>query len=354
MLAVLPAAAPAAQAQQNPPHAGYAFPAGGRQGDTFHITIGGQYLNRATSVYISGSGVQAKVVESPKPLTPKQLDALRQKLEALQKKPKDAETMKEIVKIRNLLRDFQNRIANPVLADKIALQVTIASDAAPGPRELRLAAPNGLSNPLIFHVGQLTEFCKPEAKPSNEPPGGQRPQNLKGSKNGEPETEMKITLPTVVNGQIMPGGVDRYRFQAHKGQRLVVAVGARELRPYLADAVPGWFQAAVSIRDSQGSELAYGDHYRFHPDPVVYCKIPKNGQYVLEIRDTLYRGREDFVYRVAVGELPFLTSIFPLGGPVGEQTALELKGWNLHAGTLTVDAADRQSGILPISRRKAN
>jgi len=25
---------------------------------------------------------------------------------------------------------------------------------------------------------------------------------------------MNITLPAVVNGQIMPGGVDRYRFQA--------------------------------------------------------------------------------------------------------------------------------------------
>ncbi len=71
----------------------------------------------------------------------------------------------------------------------------------------------------------------------------------------------------------------------------------------------------MTIRDSQGNELAYGDHYRFHPDPVLYCKIPKSGQYVLEIRDALYRGREDFVYRVALGELPFVTDIFPLGRP---------------------------------------
>jgi hypothetical protein len=31
-------------------------------------------------------------------------------------------------------------------------------------------------------------------------------------------------------------------------------------------------------------------------------------------RDALYRGREDFVYRIAIGELPFVTDIFPLGG----------------------------------------
>ena len=139
-----------------------------------------------------------------------------------------------------------------------------------------------------------------------------------------PEPEMNITLPVTVNGQIMPGGVDRYRFTAHKGQRLVVVVSARRLIPYLADAVPGWFQAAVAIYDADGNELAYADHYRFHPDPVLHCKIPKNGQYVLEIRDSLYRGREDFVYRIAVGELPFVTGIFPLGGQTGKQTDCRL------------------------------
>ena len=141
-----------------------------------------------------------------------------------------------------------------------------------------------------------------------------------------PSRRCDISCRSTLNGQIPPGGVDRYRFSARKGQRLVVAVSARELIPYLADAVPGWFQAAVAIYDSKGSELAYADHYRFQPDPVLCCKIPKNGQYVLEIRDTLYRGREDFVYRVAVGDLPFVTSIFPLGGQAGTQTTVALEG----------------------------
>ena len=111
-----------------------------------------------------------------------------------------------------------------------------------------------------------------------------------------------------------PAASDRYRFQARKGQQLVVAVSARELIPYLADAVPGWFQATLALYDAQGKELAYDDHYRFHPDPVLFYEIPADGQYTLEIHDALYRGREDFVYRIAMGELPFVTSIFPLGG----------------------------------------
>jgi hypothetical protein len=340
-----------AQAQQKPPHAGYAYPAGGRQGDSFRVTVGGQFLERTANAYVSGRGVQAKVVENIKPLTPKEVNDLREKLDELRKKPRDAQVLREMAAIRERLTDLQNKRANPVLADKVVLQFTIASDAEPGPRELRLAAPNGLSNPLVFQVNQLAEFRKPEVKSGTEPPGENRPRDPRNLRRPTPEAEPNITLPAVVNGQIAPGGVDRFRFQARRGQHLVVAVAARELRPYLADAVPGWFQAAIAIRDSEGNELAYSDHYRFRPDPALYCKIPKNGQYVLEIRDTLYRGREDFVYRVAIGELPYITGIFPLGGPVGKENSVELIGCNLRNSTLTVDAKGHAAGVLPICTR---
>ena len=344
-VAVLPAAV---QAQQNAPHAGYAYPAGGRQGETFRVTVGGQFLERTTNAYVSGRGVQANVVECIKPLTPKQVNDLRERLDELRKKPKDAEAVKEMMAIRDKLNELQNKRANPVLADKVILQLTIAPDAELGQRELRLAAPNGLSNPLAFQVGQLAEFRKPEAKPSLDPQGDKRPQVRKDRSRGPSPPEMNVTLPAVVNGQIMPGGVDRYHFQGRHGQHLVVAVAARELRPYLADAVPGWFQAAVAIRDSEGNELAYSDHYRFRPDPALYYKIPKTGQYTLEIRDTLYRGREDFVYRIALGELPYITGIFPLGGPIGKETSVELIGCNLHNSTLSVDGTRHGVGVLPI------
>ena len=55
----------------------------------------------------------------------------------------------------------------------------------------------------------------------------------------------------------MPGDVDRFSFTARKGARLVIAADARELMPYLADAVPGWFQAVLALYDSTGSEVAY-------------------------------------------------------------------------------------------------
>ena len=90
--------------------------------------------------------------------------------------------------------------------------------------------------------------------------------------------------------------------------------------------MPGWFQATLALYDAKGSELAYADDYRFHPDPVLLYEIPADGDYVLEIKDAIYRGREDFVYRITLGELPFVTGIFPLGGPSGRRTTVAADG----------------------------
>jgi hypothetical protein len=145
----------------------------------------------------------------------------------------------------------------------------------------------------------------------------------------------------------MPGEVDRIRFSARKGQSLVIQAQARDLIPYLADAVPGWFQATLALFDAKGVEVAYTDDFRFNPDPVLHYVIPRAGEYTLEIKDSIYRGREDFVYRLSLGELPFVTSIFPLGGPAGVATAVEFTGWNLapeqRTQTVRFAAAGRQS-----------
>ena len=107
----------------------------------------------------------------------------------------------------------------------------------------------------------------------------------------------------LLNGQIMPGDVDRFRFRARQGQQLVIETPAPgDLIPYLADAVPGWFQATLALYDAEGNEVAFADDYRFHPDPVLFFEVPEDGEYELEIRDAIYRGREDFVYRITVGE----------------------------------------------------
>jgi hypothetical protein len=334
---------------QNTPHIGYVYPAGGRQGATFQVVVGGQYLGSVSNALVSGSGVDTALIEYNRPLNPKEFNDLRNRLRELQDKRRTtrriqdttntwtAANEKEMSEIQmRILKNPPNRLGNPAIAETVTIRITLATNAEPGDREIRLVAPNGLSNPLLFSVGHLSEFSKPPSKLPN--PDLDRFLERLGRKPAPVNYESRIRLPAVANGQIMPGGADRYRFSAGKGQRLVVAAAARGLVPYLPDAVPGWFQAVLTLYDAKGNELAYADDFRFNPDPVLYYEIARDGEYIIEIKDAIYRGREDFVYRIAIGELPFVTSVFPLGCQEGVATTVEFQGWNLLAGKTTPDS----------------
>jgi hypothetical protein len=336
------------------PHLAYVYPAGGKAGSTFQITVGGQFLLTVSNAIVSGPGISATVLDRNRPMQQKEFNDLRDRLKALQEKfqatrkgnfgtniwtTADATEREQIRE--KILRNPPNRTANPAMIDTVIVKISIAANAAPGEREIRLATPNFLSNPLRFCVGTLPEISKLAAKPANpdldkylEKMGGQP------APTGTPKYEGHILLPAVVNGQVMPGGVDRYRFSATHGQQLVIAASARSLIPYLADAVPGWFEAVLTIYDAKGKVLASDERFHLKPDPVIHFEVPHDGEYTVEIHDSIFRGREDFVYRFAIGELPFVTGIYPLGGKLGEKTSVTLTGWNLPEKTLTHDNSE--------------
>jgi hypothetical protein len=264
-------------------HIGYVQPAGGQQGSTVTVRIGGENVYGATAALVSGTGVVAEVVDSRDP-NEDQMD------------PKK-----------------KNRKKNEAAIDEIVtLKITIAPDAGPGDRDICLVTTNMISNKLIFQVGQLREVL--EVEPNNK------------RKVATPLSSM----PVVVSGQILPGDVDWFQFKAVKGQHLVVDVAARALLPYIADGVPGWFQAVVALCDIKSNVVAVADSFRFSQDPVLIYEVPEDGEYALSIRDSIYRGREDFGYRMRMGELPLITGIFPLGGGVGTSPVpVRVSGVNL-------------------------
>jgi hypothetical protein len=345
------------------PHLAYVYPAGGRVGDTLQITVGGQSLMTVSNAFITGTGISAAVVDRNRPMNQKEFTGLRDRLKELQEKLQgsrrgnagtntwtDADA-REREEIRaKILRAPPNRAANPAMTETVTIKVSIANDAPPGEREIRLATPNALSNPLRFCVGTFPEVSRAPAKPAN-PDLDKFLERLGGppAPTGTPKHEAKIVLPTTVNGQIMPGGVDGYRFFARHGQHLVMAASARALIPYLADAVPGWFEPVLTLYDSKGRELACEERFRFKPDPVLHFEVPQDGEYTLTIHDSIYRGREDFVYRLTVGELPFVTDIFPLGGPAGEKTLIHLSGWNLPENEISIDNRAALPGIVALT-----
>jgi hypothetical protein len=343
--------------QPSSPHVGFVYPAGGRQGTTFEAKLGGQYLDGATRVEVSGSGVEAKILGQTRPMTQKEKDDLRRRIQELQKKKTLTDSdRKEIETNRQKLAEAEAAIPpTPVLAEIVTVEVTIAADAAPGGRELRLAAATGMSNPMVFEIGQLPEVSQKKVLIDPEGTERRRPRRNAGVKVKEKakpvEGEVKVTLPAVLNSQLMPTEVDRYRFAALKGQQLVFVTRARGLIPYLADAVPGWFQVVLTLYDDEGKEVAASGSFHYDQDPVLAYQVARDGDYVLEVKDGLYRGREDFVYRLDAGELPFITNIFPLGGHANTRTTVQLEGWNLPKKSLTLEPKEMKPGILQLSVR---
>jgi len=359
---------------------GFVYPAGVQRGTTCEVMLGGQNLDDVNQVLVSGAGVTARVVEYEKRLSSQEMQLLNEQLKEL-KDPKagapDAATTQMIAHIERIIREFVPQPACPSIANHVRAAVTIAADAPPGPREIRVGTPRGLSNPLVFMVGQVPEVVAPPALTCPQVTLGKEEQSLRrlrrepaaaaapdmmmmaatltgpGAQSAFDPDERRLQLPCTVNGQITPGAVDRFRFAARKGQRLVISVQARDLIPYMADAVPGWLQAVLVLSDAQGREVAYDDDYRFKPDPVILFEVPADGEYLLALHDALFRGREDFVYRITLGELPFITSRFPLGGRVDQPLTVAVQGWNLAESRVTPATHGRAPGVYPLTARGA-
>lgn len=379
--------AAAACGQQNSPRAAFVFPAGGQLGSTFDVTVGGQFLDGSKQAFFAGDGLKAEITGFSKPLSQKDLDDLRAQLKELEQshsntpvparpapsplpakppagtaanKPEFAATPASAVppsakdappepqkprvttpwtpEDRKLAANLRKQIdatmrmrAAPALSQSVQLRVTVDAHAGPGNHELRLLTNQGLTNPLNFLVDRYPETTRPlQLVPLSLAAGGGLPLSAQTHAEAS-DAPLEIALPAIVNGQMMPGSMDRYRFHAKKGQKIVIAAMTRALIPFMSDAVPGWFQASLTLADAKGRELASADHFRFNQEPVIEVEIAEEGDYTLSVRDILNRGREDFVYRIAIGEIPYITGIFPMGGKSEAHTRVGAAGWNLAA-----------------------
>ena len=300
---------------------------------------GSRTRHRAASTF-SGAGVEARVVEGIKPMTEKDVrrvagDGSRKLGEASQKDRGPPGDGRDPAKARPL-HGRLTATADPPghQRNRRRCEVTIAADAEPGRREMRLETPRGMSNPLRFCVGRLPEFREQEPELVTDRQDSGTPDPLPGHGH---------------DGHHAAGRRQRADHPPRAGRACVSArpvharrrgplplrgpqgpdswsspPAARELIPYLADAVPGWFQATLTLYDAQGQE-SWPTTTTTASIPIrcSLFKVPEDGPYVVEIKDAIYRGRPDFVYRITIGELPFVTSIFPLGGRAGAQTTVE-------------------------------
>ncbi len=294
------------------PYAGYLYPAGGQRGGTVRVLVGGQYLHGVSSALLSGEGVTVRQVILAPSFSPPAgsqrkyllgwIDAIAAGQRQAPPKPDKTEdwrpnawwdrlgeldedclrlVIKDLHTKRNALQE------TPSIRQVAFLDLDIAAAAAPGRRELRLCGANGISAPKLFYVDVEPHLAEPVYVAPDKP---------------RPESPLVEIVPCVLDGQIMPGETDAFRIFLQAGQAYSFAVQGRSLLPFIGDAVPGHFQPVLTLLDPAGRPAGFADDEYFWPDPVLRVKPAATGVHVLRIADNLYRGREDFVYRIEVSQ----------------------------------------------------
>ena len=311
--AILLAAGPVAFAAD--PYAGYIYPAGIQAGTTNRFIIGGQNMWSIQGVHFDNPGLHVLKIEKVpgfSPPTGPQRKHLKNWLDGIAAgrleeppKPDDphlnewrsnvwwrALNTLDAGQLAIVERDLY--IPRNALQDTPSLRqmtlVTVAADATaePGWCSFSIWGWNGISAPRPFEISTHPRITEPLYVPPH------RPQP-------EPRLADLRTGGAVLDGQIMPGSTDFFRLKLAAGKRYAFKVTARELQPYIGDAVPGFFNAVISLKDADGTVVATADDdARFRPDPVLTFAAEQDGDYLLEIHDVLYRGRADFVYAIAI------------------------------------------------------
>ncbi|MDO5581868.1 MAG: PPC domain-containing protein [Planctomycetia bacterium] len=367
----------------------YVYPNGGQAGTTFEVLLGGS-VGGTQKVLFSGEGIEAKITHRPQngsfmfqnpyagkcanvmrtmiqeerrlmPLRddPERLEEARRVIRLNRQKRREAtptkinevptpsdETVFEYAAYFHRLREkptqetlqllyyeydgpnFDRR--SSVSYGSVILEVTIAPDAKPGLRELYMLTQSGITRPVWFWVSNVREVN--EIEPNEGTKWPQWEQWFKKCIEMEPQE-----IPFVLNGQIKPGDIDRIPLKLVEGQQLILDMKARSLQPFIANAVPGWFTGLMNLFDPEGKEIKSADSWKFSQDPLMIYRVPKSGTYTLEIRDSIFRGRNDFVYRISIGEFPLVVSHYPLGAPVDSSATINLRGGNLPQKTITPD-----------------
>ncbi len=193
---------------------------------------------------------------------------------------------------------------------QVRARLHVAHDAPLGPRELRVATPQGVSSVgLVVVVDGPVVAETPAADTAND----------------RPASAQMLTLPCVVSGRIARAeDVDWYSFELAKGQRVGFEIWGNRIENKIHD-LQTHLDPILSLHNRAGRELAAADNNHF-ADPLLTFQAPESGTYVLQVRDTTYAGNPAWAYALLAATAPIPTSAFPLAVNPGTTALLELHG----------------------------
>ena len=267
-------------------------PRSAQRGQTVEITLEGKNIDENAKIWLSKEGITAQI----KQRTP-------------------------VATVRFNGSGISGQVpSNP----RLVLSFEIASDAPLGNHQIRLITPKGVSNPQNFLVGNLPETNEKEP-------------------NNTLEQSNMIELPVTVNGVVSSiDDLDIFRFKLRKGARLICDMSAQRMGSPL--------DTYLELYDPKGTEVAKSIDGN-GLDSFIDHTTQQEGEYTLHIRDVRFQGGGNYVYRLSIGEIPYLHSVFPLGGKRGVVNNVNVSGANLGSiNTLQLDISpDAALGIQELT-----
>lgn len=192
----------------------------------------------------------------------------------------------------------------------VKASLTVAADAPLGPREVRVATPQGVSS-----VGLVVVVDDPVVLEGDD------------SANDRPDRAQALPLPAVACGTIAKvEDVDWYAITVKAGDRVTLSVWANRLENKIHD-LQAHFDPIVAIHDAEGRELAVDDNHDF-ADPRLSYAFKDAGTYLVQIRDTTYAGNASWNYVLHATAGPAVTTVFPMAVNPGSHATLEARGVN--------------------------
>lgn len=183
----------------------------------------------------------------------------------------------------------------------VKARVKLSSDQTPGIRHLRLRTKSGMSKAQNFAISALPVV--EEVEPNNE------------------FVKPQVILNNVtINGVVTNEDVDYFVVDAKAGERLTAeVVGIR-----LGNSM---FDPYVSIINESRFELAGSDDAAFGTqDGVASIVVPKDGKYIVMVRESSYGGSGDSYYQLHIGNYPRPLAIVPAGGKPGSTVSVTYYG----------------------------
>tara|TARA_R110002167_G_scaffold7320_10_gene34679 strand:+ start:5305 stop:7488 length:2184 start_codon:yes stop_codon:yes gene_type:complete len=146
------------------------------------------------------------------------------------------------------------------------------------------------------------------------------------------DTAQEITVPSTVCGIVeKTEDMDCFKFKGKKGQQITLEVYAQRV----TEAIHTMQTSNVYLMDSiltlygpQKQIIAQNDNF-IKSDSLISFKLPADGEYVFEIRDTRYVGTGKYAYCVEVSDGPYVTHTMPLAVQKGKETEVTLDGYAL-------------------------